>query len=310
LRRACVLAVDVGGTSIKLALISPEGRYIKGTFRTTPVNSMGEREEILRPFIGLLEEGLSNVCERRLEVKAIGLAVPGPFDLERGISFMEHKFSSLYGLNLRKIIAQRLSLEGEFPIIFKLDSWAFVVGEAWRGAARGCKRIIGITLGMGLGSAFLVNDRIVTEGSGVPPEGWLWNLPYEGGILEDRVSRRGIIKRYKELTGEELDVKEIAFRGFRGDRNSLKVFEEVGLILGRCLKPIAMEFKPDCIVFGGQISKAFDLFKDPLIRELREVRNLKKIAPSLQIDLSPLYGITKMALEELSRKSRHQKVNF
>ena len=302
MRKACVLAVDVGGTSIKLALISPEGRYIEGTFRTTPVNSMGEREEILRPFIGLLEEGMRNASEMGLEVKAIGLAVPGPFDLERGISFMEHKFSSLYGLNLRRIIAQHLGLGEELPIVFKLDSWAFVVGEAWRGAARGYRRIIGITLGMGLGSAFMVDDRVVTEGPGVPPKGWLWNLPYEEGILEDRVSRRGIVKRYKELTGEELDVKEIALRGFRGDRNGLKVFEEVGLILGRCLKSIAMEFKPDCIVFGGQISKAFDLFKDSLIRELREVRSLKKIARSPQIDLSPLYGITKMTLEELSRK--------
>ncbi len=302
MRKTCVLAVDVGGTSIKLALITPEGHYIEGTFRTTPVNSMGEREEILRPFIGLLGEGLRRASERRLEVKAIGLAVPGPFDLERGISFMEHKFSSLYGLNLRKTIARRLGLGEEFPIVFKLDSWAFIVGEAWRGAARGYKRIIGITLGMGLGSAFMVDDRVVTEGPGVPPEGWLWNLPYKGGILEDKVSRRGIIKKYRELTGEELDVKEIALRGFRGDRNSLKVFEEVGLILGKCLKPIAMEFKPDCIVFGGQISKAFDLFRDPLIRELRKVHSLKKIAQSPQIDLSPLYGITKMTLEELSRK--------
>ena len=302
MRKICILAVDVGGTSIKLALISSEGHYIKGTFRKTPVNSMSGREEILRPFIGLLKEGLRSASERGLEVKAIGLAVPGPFDLERGISFMEHKFSSLYGLNLRKIIARRLGLREKFPIVFKLDSWAFVVGEAWRGVARGYKRIIGITLGMGLGSAFMVDGHVVTKGPGVPPEGWLWNLPYEGGILEDRVSRRGIVKRYKELTGEELEVKEIALRGFHGDRNSLKVFEEVGLILGKCLKLVAMEFKPDCIVFGGQISKAFNLFRDPLTRELREVHTLKKIAQSPQIDLSPLYGITKMTLEELSRK--------
>ena len=310
MRGTCILAVDVGGTSIKLALISPEGRYVEGTFRATPVNSMGGREEILGPFIGLLKEGLSDARERGLEVRAIGLAVPGPFDLERGVSLMRHKFSSLYGLSLREVIAQRLGLEEGLPIIFKLDSWAFVVGEAWRGAARGCKRVIGITLGMGLGSAFMVNGRIVTEGPGVPPEGWLWNLPYEGGILEDRVSRRGIIRRYKELTGEELDVREIALRGLRGDRNSLRVFEEVGRILGRCLRPIAMEFKPDCIVFGGRISKAFDLFKGPLMRELRGIRGLKKVAPSPQIDLSPLYGITKMTLEELSRGSRHRRARF
>jgi len=295
----CVLAVDVGGTSIKLALISFEGNYIEETFRVIHVNSMGEREEILRPFIGILKKGLKDACEREVKVKAIGLAVPGPFDLERGISLMKHKFSSLYGLNLRRIIVQSLGLEKEFPIIFKLDSWAFVVGEAWQGIARGYRRIIGITLGMGLGSAFMVDGRIVTEGPGVPPEGWLWNLPYEGGLLEDRVARRGIIERYKELAGEDLDVKEIAIRGFRGDRNSLKVFEEIGLILGRCLKPIAMKFKPNCIVFGGQISKAFDLFKGPLVEELKGVHSLRKIARSSQIDLSPLYGVTKMTLEEI-----------
>lgn len=297
-----ILALDVGGTSLKSAIISDDGHCLRKTFRTVAINSAGSREEILNTLTGTLRKSLIDAQSKDLRIRAIGISMPGPFDYERGISLMKHKFASIYKLNLKKVIIKSLSLGSDISVIFKPDSWAFLVGEAWRGAARGYQRVIGITLGTGLGSAFMVRGHIVVEGAGIPPRGWLWNLPYKEGILEDWISRRGIIRRYKELTGEELDVKEIAFRSLHGDKKGLLVFRELGEILGKCLSQIALKFKPDCIVLGGQISKSFNLFKESMVKQLESVKSLKKVARAEHIDLAPLYGIAKMALDEIENK--------
>ena len=149
-------------------------------------------------------------------------------------------------------------------IRFENDAWTFLRGEAWRGAAQGHNRVVGLTLGTGLGSAFMVHDEIVIEGPGVPPHAWIGALPYANGIVEDKISRHGIIARYQELAGnaysENEDIKEIALRGLgHRDTNSLQVFNELGSTLAQVLNPILLDFKAECLVLGGQISKSFSL---------------------------------------------------
>lgn len=293
----CVLAVDVGGTSLKIALVSTNLEYVRGSFRRVLVNSNGTRDEILSAIVKGLTSVFKKAVEMRMEVTAIGMAFPGPFDYKRGISLMKHKFRSIYGVNLKQLIVKELNLTDYFPVIFRPDSWAFLVGETCKGAARGYSRVIGITIGSGLGSAFMIENKVVTRGPGVPPHGWLWNLPYKNGILEDWISRRGIIKMYREATGSELDVKEIADRAYRGEKYACTVFERIGRILGGVLRSIARDFRAECIVLGGQISRAFNLFERPLREELRNIGTLKKVAKARYIDLAPIYGITKMTLD-------------
>ena len=295
----CILAVDVGGTSLKLALVNINLEYVEGSFKRVPVNSSGTRDEILKAIVGGLNSASKEAAEMGIEVIAIGMAFPGPFDYKRGISLMKHKFRSIYGINLKELIAKELSLADYFPLVFWPDSWAFLVGEACKGAARGYSRVIGITVGSGLGSAFMVENRVITRGPGVPPHGWLWNLPYRDGILEDWVSRRGIIRMYREATGLELDVKEIADRAYRGEKHARAVFERLGRILGSVLRPIARDFNAECVVLGGRISRAFDLFEGPLYEELRTIKSLKKVARAQHIDLAPMYGVAKMTLDRM-----------
>jgi glucokinase len=212
---------------------------------------------------------------------------------------MRHKLRAIYGVNLKDELNERLELPQKFIIRFENDAWTFLRGEAWLGAARGFRRAVGITLGTGLGSAFMVGDRVVLEGAGIPPKGSIYDLPYEGGIVEDKISRRGIIARYKELAGrryrEGMDVEDIAIRGIKHkDKFSIQVFNEMGKRLGQVLRPILSEFRAECLVLGGQISKSFILFSNPLQGELQSIPTLKKIAPANMIDLSPIFGAAKL----------------
>lgn len=292
----CV-ALDVGGTFVKSALIASDGSSIQDSFQTTPI-PQESAEAILATFAGAVARGFRLAEHRKLDVAGIGVSIAGPFDIERGISLMKHKLAPIYGVNLRREFRKRLALQEDFLIRFEPDAWAFLRGEAWQGVAKSYRRIIGATIGTGLGSGFMVNSSVVVEGPGVPRFGWLGGLPYNGGILESRISRSGIIARYRELAGEEaegLDVKEIASLVLeRKNKIGLQVFREVGAILGGVLRPIASEFQADCIVLGGQVSKSFSLFARCLKAELRPVPTLKKVAAGRSLDLSALYGVTQV----------------
>jgi glucokinase len=295
----CAIALDVGGTFLKSAIVKPDGSILEGTFRKMCIDSQGSSEQILETFTLSLGLHITNVEEAGAETCGIGIGIPGPFDYEKGVSLMKHKFGAIYKINLKEELIKRLELPWNFTIRFENDAWAFLRGETWLGAAKGCRRTVGITLGTGLGSAFMVDDQVVLEGTGVPPNGSVYDLPYENGIVEDKISRRGIIARYKELAGkkyrEGLDVEDIAIRGIKyEDEFSVQVFDEVGHRLGKVLKQILSEFQAECLVVGGQISKSFALFSDSLKEELRLVSTLRNITSASLIDLSPIYGAAKL----------------
>jgi glucokinase len=299
----CALALDVGGTFLKSAVITSKGLLLEKTFQKTPIDSQGSAETIVGTFTGVLKVALQVAEEFGFRVVGIGIGMPGPFDYGEGISLMEHKYASIYGLNVKREFIQRLDLHEDFSIRFENDAWTFLRGEAWRGAAQGYNRIVGLTLGTGLGSAFMVDDEIMIEGPGVPPHAWVGALPYDDGIVEDKISRRGIIARYRELAGnspsENKDVEEIAFKGLKyGDKNSLQVFDELGSTLAQVMKPLLSDFEAECLVLGGQISKSFSLFEAPLKKQLSSVPSLKNITSARLIDLSALYGAAKLVFQK------------
>lgn len=300
-----VIGLDVGGTSLKAALISLKGKLLEGTFNRIPVNSKGSSEEIIGTFTKIVDMTLDIAKQKKINLVGLSISTCGPFDLEKGVFLMKHKYASVYGISLKEELIKRLKIPENLPIIFDYDSYSFVRGEAWVGNARNCKRIFGFTLGAGLGSAFMANGKISIEGKGIPPLGSFWDLPYKSGILEEMAPtcKRSIIRRYQELGGEykeNMDVKDIALRALeKKDKPSLEVFKELGTELGQFLKPFMLGFKPDCIVFGGQISNSSKLFIRPFRTQLKDIRSLKRITKARYIDLAGIFGTAKYFFEKL-----------
>jgi glucokinase len=186
------------------------------------------------------------------------LAVPGPFDLQAGVSLMRHKLPYLYGVDLRKTLATRFGLEPAH-VRFLNDADAYLLGEVGAGAARGFRRAVGLTLGTGIGSAFAVDGNLVTEGPGVPSGGEIWNLPYRGGIVEDFISSRAIVGNYERCTGMKREVVGLAAAA-PGDPAAQEAFIEFGNHLGIVIQTLLADFRADVIVLGGGISRSADLF--------------------------------------------------
>ncbi len=256
-----VLVYDVGGSHVSAAVCFAD-TYRLGTVHSTP----HPNEETSEAFVGALHALGVEALAGFGPVLGAALAFPGPFDFAAGVSWMKHKLPYLYGVDLRHELASRFGWQPG-QVRFLHDSAAFLLGEIGAGVARGVARAVGITLGTGIGSAFAVDGRVVTEGRGVPPGGELWDLPYQGGIIEDAVSTRGIQGNYKQRTGVKREVAELA-RTAAVDPAAAEAFAEFGHHLGLALRGALAEFAPQVIVLGGGISRSPELFLPTARREL------------------------------------------
>jgi glucokinase len=150
------------------------------------------------------------------------------------------------------------------------DASSFAVGEAWAGSARDASRSLSITLGTGFGSAFIENKIPIVDGPLVPKIGCVYHLPYRDGIADDYFSTRGLLGRYKKLTGKELSgVKELA-QLYNSDKNVPELFRDFGVNLGIFLAPWLKGFEAEVLVIGGNISHAYNLFGSHFEQSLKE----------------------------------------
>ena len=256
-----VLVYDVGGTNVSAAVCSG-GDYRLGPVSQLPYTGI----ETPEAFAELIELLAVRSLQSGVPVAGAALAFPGPFDFASGISRMRHKLPYLYGIDLRAEFSRRLGLEPA-SIRFLHDAPAFLLGEISVGSARGVNRVVGMTLGTGIGSAFAANGRIVSSGPGIPPQGEVWNLPFRDGILEDAVSSRAIRLSYEIRTGRTREVVDIAAAA-AVDADAAKAFSDFGQHLGQAMRQILAEFAPDAVVLGGSISRSASLFLPSAEREL------------------------------------------
>jgi glucokinase len=270
-----IAALEIGGTHVTAARVELRSSTVHETTRR-PL----PREGVLAAVVGAAAP-VAPGSER------LGVAVPGPFDYERGISLARHKLRELHGLDLRRELAAALGFEPS-SIRFLNDAAAFVLGESWVGAARGHRRVMGITLGTGLGSAFLDAGRIVEEGPGVPPGGALHLVPFRGAPVERTVSRQALLERWG--ADESLDVRDIADRARQGDEGAREAFRNYAAALGEFLAPWLSAFAPSCLVVGGSIARAWDLIATDIGQHLTGIPGLEVVAVSGRLDDAPLLG--------------------
>ncbi len=291
------LGVDVGGTSVKAALITADGEVVPGTFRIFDPESTKSAHVILGHFGRALKELI------QAGPRAVGLAFPGPFDYVRGISQIRGlgKYDDLYGRDLTRDLHRVLHLGTDTPLRFLNDAVAFGLGEAHFGAARGLRRVLCVTLGTGCGSVFLVDGAVVTEGQGLPPHGWLYSLPYKGSTLDEVLSRRGLLHLWASAqpASTDLDAADLAARASM-DPVAAAVFVRFGEVMADALAPIVLDFAADAVVVGGRLAKSAHLFLPALRRGLAQ-RGLTTAALQAQdIDGAAVRGAAVAALPNVS----------
>lgn len=260
-----ILGVDIGGSHITAALVDlRSGLLIENSLQRNVVDAQWDKLEIISVWCKVITNAIGY---KRTSDSKIGIAMPGPFDYENGISLIkdQDKFKSLYGVDIKKELANHLKINPN-NIKFINDAAGFLQGEIFSGAAKGYQNVIGITLGTGLGSSVAVN--------GTAMDAALWNSKFKDGIAEDYFSTSWFIKRYHELSGKKISgVKELTELADGG--NVIAIFKEFGENLASFLSPVIKKNETDMVILGGNIAKAYHLFQSSLTKKLAETCHVK-----------------------------------
>lgn len=286
--REAVMVLDVGGSSLKSGLVM-RGAGLEG-YHETGYNSLADLDQLHDAFVQAIDR-LWNL-QPDVNIIGLGVSVPGPFDYQKGISYIrgQEKFEALYAQSLPDAWRQLAPYLTQIPIAFINDAHAFALGELSQVAAATFDRVLFVTLGTGCGSAFAEHGRLLTGGPGVPESGYIYNLPYGSVRLDDVLSSRGIADLWRAQGGQEEPVHEIAKLAYEGVARAKETFRSFGVHLANALAPTLHDFRPDALILGGKISKSFDLFAEAARQKLVVLEHPPKLLRAEHIDEAALLG--------------------
>ncbi|WP_081147556.1 ROK family protein [Niastella vici] len=263
------IGIDVGGSHITAAVIGNTGSGWESSLKTRITLDSSDSAWAI---ITALSNSIKELTAQVKDIEAVGIAFPGPFNYENGVSAITNvggKFEKTFGLHIGQCVQDLTGLHNA-AFTFSNDAHCFAAGACELHRLTG-KRTVFITLGTGLGSAFMQNGELVQTHPDIPPSGAFFDQPFLDTIADDCFSTRWILNAYKQISGTRISsVKELVESG---TVSANTVMGELGKNLGRFLLPWLQKFQCNELVIGGNIAKAFSLFAPALKQALGELRN-------------------------------------
>lgn len=274
--------VDVGGTAIKMGLFTTGGELIeKWEIKT---NKENQGSQIFDDIANQIEEKLSGKGIPKSEVAGIGIGVPGPVKSDGTVVKCINVGWGI--LN----VEQELSTRTGLPVKAGNDANIAALGEMWKGGGRGCRNLLLVTLGTGVGGGIIIEGNMLYGSNGAGGEiGHVVVNQHETevcgcgkkGCLEQYASASGIVRMTKKAlttetrdtvlnTVENLTAKDIFDAAKEHDVVATEQVEQMGNILGTALASIACVINPERIVIGGGVSKAGKILIDVIEKHFME----------------------------------------
>ncbi len=259
------LGLDIGGSSVKMGIVDQNGRILrKGE---APVDQDAYRTPILETVIR--EAGVF-MGEEREGIRGIGVSATGQVDDRTGVIIGTNgKIRNYEG---GQIVREMQAAFG-IPTAALNDANAAVLGEHFRGAARGEQDVIMITLGTGVGGGIIMNGELYGGSRGIAGELGHFTLYQDGapcacgkrGCYESYASTSALVHEAEMLLGETgLNGRKLFERAEAGE-------EAVQVVLDRWIDDIAAGltglvhiFNPRLLVVGGGVSEQETLLMQPL----------------------------------------------
>lgn len=295
-----IIGIDLGGTSVKFAVVSSTGDLLDKWNIPTDISDEGRL--ITSSIINSIKTYMSDHGYTHEDFIGIGMGSPGTVDRHKGTVI------GAYNLNWATLQLLRDQIEKATNIPFFIDNDANVaaLGEQWIGAGHNEPNVVFITLGTGVGGGVIMNNQLLHGAIGAAGEIGHMTVDREGyrctcgkdGCLETVASATGVVRVAKDraaeysgvsdmkdsiLAGEIVDTKMIMDAAKEGDRFALSVVDEISDYLGLACGNIANLLNPSTIIIGGGVSKAgeflaekvrerFSVYAFPTIRESTNIR--------------------------------------
>ncbi|MCB0279740.1 MAG: ROK family protein [Calditrichaeota bacterium] len=281
MNRDYVIGIDIGGTNTQFGIVDRQGNCAaKGSISTA-------KNDTIETFLDHLHEEISRVItESQQQFNIVGIGIGAPNG-----NYFNGTIENAPNLKWKGIIPV-VDIFKQFyklPIVLTNDANAAAIGEAVYGGAKGMANFVVVTLGTGLGSGFVINDKLLYGHDGFAGELGHTIVDYQGrpcgcgrlGCLETYVSATGIKRTVIEMlkSGDyqstlsgipetELDSRIIADAAKAGDKLACDAFEFTGKILGRRLADTVAFCSPEAIFLFGGLSNAGQLIFEPTYRHM------------------------------------------
>jgi glucokinase len=285
-----IVGVDLGGTNIVVGAMPEDGSREYGV-RSLPTRSEQGSESIVDRMVELIETCIAVTCAEagitRAHFAGVGVGAPGPLDRERGVVVVAPNLG-WQDFPLRALIAERVGLEATLDN----DANCATLGEAWTGAARGARSVVGITIGTGIGGGLILDGRLYHGASDVAGEIGHMTIDTSGrrckcgnyGCLEAYASGPNIAQRAREAieSGEvsllpdlvagdltRITAQTVYDANDRGDALAREVVRDTARFLGAGIANLLNVFNPEVVVIAGGVTQAGDALFVPLRAEVR-----------------------------------------
>jgi glucokinase len=298
----CVLAVDVGGTSIKAEILDPSLRRCAAASTATP---RMDGDATLSAVIDLARRLLSDLPSPA-GVTRVGLAVPGVVDVDRGVGVLAANLA-WRDMPVTAPVSAALGL----PVTMVHDVTAAGVAE-WRcGAGRGVDDLAVVVIGTGIAATLVTGGVLVRGGSGQAGELGHVVVRSDGppcacgqrGCLETISSARAIADAYAARSGRTVDgAIEVSTRlGF--DSVAEEVWQDAVDALADGLLIVRALLAPSRIVLGGGLADAGEALLGPLRSRLERAEGLEAAPPVVAAQLGSRAGVIGAALAALDARA-------
>lgn len=260
-----VIALDLGGTKLAAALFNDDGDIL---FKTTHSLDKRQGTEVRE----LIFQAINELLSKSNDVSAIGICVPGIAHARTGRVWAPN----IPGWDDYPLLEELQRLVHNKKIKIKIDSdrACYILGEVWKGNARGCKDAIFLSVGTGIGAGILINNEILRGSHNIAGAiGWMaldrpFNQKYiSSGDFEYNASGEGLVKVAKEMLDnkvyiksflkkinpDHLSAKHIFDAYENGDELSKKVIANAIECWGMATANLVSLFNPEKIIFGGGV---------------------------------------------------------
>jgi predicted NBD/HSP70 family sugar kinase len=263
-----VLGIDLGAR-VTVTLGDIAGRVLAVT--DEPTDSRGGAwalEQIARLADRLARDNHTHPSR----IRSIVLATPGVVNPRTGAIEMAPNITGLGHLNVVGLLSEKLGS----PVAIENDINLALLGEIWHGCAQNVANVAFLALGTGVGLGLYVNGQLVRGENGAAGE--IGYLPIGGdplqaearlqGCLEYQVGAHGIVRRYHEAGGSEVEsAREVFERAQAGDPLATGVIEETARLTALAAATVVATVDPQLIVLGGSVGARTD-FADKVARVL------------------------------------------
>ncbi len=277
-KQAYTIGFDVGGTSLKAALVQ-DGKILHRVNAPTPADA--EPEVGIQSMVQLIEELRAEAAGK--PIVGVGMGVAGLIDSPRGVVITSPNLPRWQAVDL----ASQVHAQTQIPVFIDNDVRAMALGELAYGAGQGAQNMLCLTVGTGVGSAIIIQGDIyrgstLTAGElghmmvvhqggrtcGCGNRGCLETVAGTEGILTlaQQYLKRGLAPVLQRLLaqGQPLTPQLIYEAAIQNDAGAIAVFTEVGQWLGQTLAGVVNLLNPERIVIGGGIAQAGDFILAPL----------------------------------------------